>query len=59
MACNRLTVQFRLSPPRGLSSSGRASALQAEGGRFEPDRLHLDYNKIDQNETNYFDLRII
>jgi hypothetical protein len=26
--------------PWGLSSVGRASALQAEGHRFEPDRLH-------------------
>ena len=25
---------------RGCSSSGRASALQAEGSRFEPDHLH-------------------
>ena len=25
---------------RGLSSAGRASALQAEGHRFDPDRLH-------------------
>ena len=25
---------------RGLSSAGRASALQAEGRRFDPDRLH-------------------
>ena len=24
----------------GLSSAGRASALQAEGHRFDPDRLH-------------------
>ncbi len=24
----------------GLSSAGRASALQAEGRRFDPDRLH-------------------
>lgn len=29
-----------LSPAWGLSSAGRASALQAEGHRFDPDRLH-------------------
>ena len=28
---------------RGLSSAGRASALQAEGRRFDPDRLHQDH----------------
>ena len=27
---------------RGLSSAGRASALQAEGHRFEPYRPHMD-----------------
>ena len=26
----------------GLSSAGRASALQAEGHRFDPDRLHQE-----------------
>ena len=26
--------------PRGLSSVGRAGALQASGHRFEPDRFH-------------------
>ena len=30
----------RTTPDRGLSSAGRASALQAEGHRFDPDRLH-------------------
>ena len=30
---------------RGLSSAGRASALQAEGHRFEPCRPHLFYKK--------------
>ena len=29
---------------RGLSSAGRASALQAEGHRFEPYRPHLFMN---------------
>ena len=28
---------------RGLSSAGRASALQAEGHRFEPCRSHLTW----------------
>ena len=28
------------SPKRGLSSVGRAVALQASGRRFDPDRLH-------------------
>ncbi len=27
-------------PARGLSSAGRAPALQAGGHRFDPDRLH-------------------
>ena len=39
-----ISLQNRLSPGarghRGLSSAGRASALQAEGHRFDPDRLH-------------------
>ena len=42
----RSEVQVLLDPPYfarrqwGLSSAGRASALQAEGHRFDPDRLH-------------------
>ena len=28
---------------RGISSSGRATALQAVGGRFEPDILHQEH----------------
>ena len=31
---------------RGLSSAGRASALQAEGHRFEPYRPHFSINSI-------------
>ena len=31
---------WHLASERGLSSAGRASALQAEGHRFDPDRLH-------------------
>ena len=34
---------------RGVSSAGRASALQAEGHRFDPDTLHqwsTELNKI-------------
>ena len=30
----------RQAPPGGCSSAGRASALQAEGRRFDPDQLH-------------------
>ena len=33
---------------RGLSSAGRASALQAEGHRFEPCRPHIDSGEIAQ-----------
>ena len=32
---------------RGLSSAGRASALQAEGHRFEPYRPHFFYKNAD------------
>ncbi len=31
----------------GLSSAGRASALQAEGHRFEPYRPHLKKKRMD------------
>ena len=34
-------VLFLLSVTWGLSSAGRASALQAEGHRFEPCRPHI------------------
>ena len=34
-------VQFYILFPWDLSSAGRASALQAEGHRFEPCRSHL------------------
>ena len=49
MACKRSTVRSRLAPPKlkhsgypswGYSSVGRASALQAEGLRFDPVYLH-------------------
>ena len=33
---------------RGLSSAGRASALQAEGHRFEPCRPHIESGEIAQ-----------
>ena len=37
----RSEVQLLPGPPfRGLSSVGRAVALQASGHRFDPDRLH-------------------
>ena len=40
----RSEVQILSGPPfarlRGLSSAGRAVALQASGHRFDPDRLH-------------------
>ena len=37
----RSEVQLLPGPPiRGLSSVGRAVALQASGRRFDPDRLH-------------------
>lgn len=35
---------------RGYSSAGRASALQAEGHRFDPDRLHQTPNSLLQDE---------
>ena len=42
VACIRL-MQYNLYAIWGLSSAGRASALQAEGHRFEPCRPHLYY----------------
>ena len=33
-------VSAELTPEWGLSSAGRAPALQAGGRRFDPDRLH-------------------
>ena len=38
--CFRRRRRRKHAEPRGLSSAGRASALQAEGRRFDPDRLH-------------------
>ena len=35
-------IRYALSYTRDLSSAGRASALQAEGHRFEPYRPHLN-----------------
>ena len=38
---------------RGLSSAGRASALQAEGHRFEPCRPHSKYNLSEKEYNGY------
>ena len=35
-------------PPRGISSSGRAPALQAGGDRFESDILHQHFATVTQ-----------
>src|SRR5574344_1050051 len=40
MGSNPIRVVLQLNIPRDLSSAGRASALQAEGHRFEPCRSH-------------------
>ena len=37
----------------GLSSAGRASALQAEGHRFEPCRPHSKYNLSEKEYNGY------
>ena len=37
-----MSAAVALRIARGLSSAGRASALQAEGHRFDPDRLHQE-----------------
>ena len=37
---------------RGLSSAGRASALQAEGHRFEPYRPHLYHRGMEQSGSS-------
>ena len=34
----------------GVSSAGRASALQAEGHRFDPDTLHQHFSLNDKIE---------
>ena len=42
-------VQVHPDPPdkpRGHSSAGRASALQAEGRRFDPDWLHQEFDEV-------------
>ena len=39
---DNLLLALNLSNARDLSSAGRASALQAEGHRFEPYRSHLN-----------------
>ena len=46
----------RTTPDRGLSSAGRASALQAEGHRFDPDRLHQ--MKVASGGAGFAGLRI-
>ncbi len=46
----RSEVQLLPGPPiRGLSSVGRAVALQAGGHRFDPDRLHQPTNSRDED----------
>ncbi|EAS50135.1 hypothetical protein SI859A1_01494 [Aurantimonas manganoxydans SI85-9A1] len=38
----------------GLSSAGRAPALQAGGRRFDPDRLHQPYGRLHPGERQWF-----
>ena len=45
MGSNPIRVVGTYVPIWGLSSAGRASALQAEGHRFEPYRPHLFVQK--------------
>jgi hypothetical protein len=48
---------FYLLLSRGHSSAGRASALQAEGRRFDPDWLHQVSDKckvVSNNDANHF-----
>ena len=42
-----------IKPVWGLSSAGRASALQAEGHRFEPCRPHSKYNLSEKEYNGY------
>ena len=42
-----VVLQYASDVLWGLSSAGRASALQAEGHRFEPYRSHLFYSYAD------------
>ena len=37
---------------RDLSSAGRASALQAEGHRFEPCRSHLSFDIFERDSVD-------
>ena len=44
---------------RGLSSAGRAPALQAGGREFESLSLHLQYHPIRENCRRYLENRIL
>ena len=50
-----IVVQYYMLSVQGLwdlSSAGRASALQAEGHRFEPYRSHLYYADVAQRQSS-------
>ena len=51
----RSEVQLLPGPPElvgGLSSAGRAVALQASGHRFDPDRLHQHCVFLDEDTSS-------
>ena len=43
---------------RGLSSAGRAPALQAGGHRFDPDRLHHFRELVGQTSVSKMTIRL-
>lgn len=54
-------VGVQIPPPaqRALSSSGRAPALHAGGGRFESDRVHMDIEDITAGVTGVLMIFVI